>query len=63
MEGEELNIVAVLDRETLTARHVEVLDRAYAAKPDYALDTFRRRLYLGHLSTAELEIFDIGPLP
>lgn len=52
-----VNVVVALDRETLRERAVYVIGPASTVVPEYALDTERGRLYVGQMTTVQLEIY------
>lgn len=51
--------VSVIDSETLKAKHVEILGQSHTTKPSFALDQNNRKLYVGHMTKAVLEIYNI----
>jgi DNA-binding beta-propeller fold protein YncE len=55
--GKATNVVVTLDRESLAARAAKTLNAVSGVGETFALDLARHRLYVGKMTTAELEIW------
>ncbi len=55
--GKATNVVVTLDRESLAARASKTLSAVSGVGESFALDLARHRLYVGKMTTAELEIW------
>ena len=55
--GGAVNMVSVVDRESLALRAAYVIGPATTIVPKYALDLQRRRLYIGDMTSAQLSIY------
>jgi DNA-binding beta-propeller fold protein YncE len=61
--GKTINdIVAVIDAETLKTKYIEILGQSHTTKPSFAIDLENQKLYVGHMTKATLDIFDIGEI-
>ncbi len=59
LEGHE-DVVLVLDRDTLEVRAASSLGSTSGFTPSLALDPVRRRLYVGRMTTVELEVWALA---
>ncbi|MEW5717959.1 MAG: hypothetical protein AB1817_04975 [Chloroflexota bacterium] len=55
--GKATNVVVTLDRESLATRATKSLNAVSGVGETFALDLAQRRLYVGKMTTAELEIW------
>ena len=55
--GQNVNVAVMLDCDTLAERAAYVFGPAENIAPEYALDTQRRWLYIGHMTSVQLEIY------
>lgn len=55
--GKATNVVVTLDRESLAVRAAKTLSAVSGVGESFALDLARHRLYVGKMTTAELEIW------
>ena len=55
--GKATNVIVTLDRESLAARAAKTLNAVSGVGETFALDLARHRLYVGKMTTAELEIW------
>jgi len=62
-DGKDQNdIVSVIDAETLKTRYINNLGKTQTTKPSFAVDTENRKLYVGYMAMARLEIYSIGDI-
>jgi len=59
VSGKATNVVVALDRESLAARAAKSLNAVSGVGESFALDLARKWLYVGKMTTAELEIWVI----
>jgi voltage-gated potassium channel len=55
--GKATNVVVTLDRESLAARATKTLNAVSGVGESFALDLARKRLYVGKMTTAEIEMW------
>lgn len=59
--GKATNVVVTLDRESLAVRAAKTLNAVSGVGESFALDLARKRLYVGKMTTAEIEMWVIRP--
>ncbi|MBC7259769.1 MAG: hypothetical protein H5T65_11025, partial [Chloroflexi bacterium] len=60
INGQETNVLVLLARDTLQARAAQPLSPASGIGESFTLDLAQRRLYVGRMTTAEVEMWVLG---
>lgn len=59
----DTHALIALDQDTLTSRFSDTLNRRSFISPTLAYDPIRQQIYVGHLTSAKLEIYTLGSIP